>query len=344
MKTLLKKVALLSALMISFGLILLFVGLFLGGGMDLRSQAKLSIQQASTTFQSSIKLFPVAKTFFNIDKFGFDQEEKKLMVEINKNYEAHSGDYYEHGISGASEIKNLQICDFNGILEISESKDDSFGIESVYCGDYQFYIEDDTFYLAVFPSFKRRKPGQEPKLVLFVPSNMEYEEVYLYFQGKRAEVNAPLKGKEGYFLFPSGKTNKCSKLQFDNLRILSGASKTEINTLNAKDLSVDVGVGTISFNSSSVKNILANIGSGGLDFDGDISGNAELSCGMGKVNVTTIRHRNYYNYDINGSSFLVDTQDPGKRNIYMTNFEDNYSPNTAKLTSAYGKIIWNFNR
>lgn len=343
MKSLLKKTAFLTAILISSGLLLLFVGFFLGGGMDLTNQVKIGVSQMRTTVKDSLKMLPMMKTFFNLDEFGFDSNQGKMIVSINENYEEHEGDYSDLNIALIGEIRNLQITSLSGNLQIKQSPDNRFGIESSYCGKYQYYVEDETLYLAVFPAFKKDIPGKEPTIILYLPPYAYYEDVYIYFQGEKAELNMPMEGKQGYFIFPSGSNNTCAYLDFEDIHILSGVSKTKVEYCNTTDLTLDVGIGEIAFDELSADKLLANVGSGRIDICGDIRRNADLTCGMGQIRIESIRNHSYYNYDINGSSFLIHTGGDNRKDLYVAHYEDNSSANSMKITSAFGTVQLFFN-
>lgn len=299
MKKILKRSFILSLILLGCGLIGTVTGLFLGGANDWLLQAKQSYFTTKETVEQSLGNIPFMKAFFNIEGFSFELNDGKALFSLNEDYEKHSGDYFDFHVASKDEITSLEITDFDSVLTIRESKGDSFGIESRNAGDFQYYVEDGTFYIGVFPEFKNHSPVNPAELIVYIPGGVRFERAYVYFMGNRADIECTLTGTEGIFLSPNGDELNYEGLVFDTLKLQNGTGSSTVKTIEARDVLVDVGAGDCVIDSITADEFEGNVSSGDLSLSGDIR-DVNLKCGMGDVEFYPSRSENEYSIDLTG--------------------------------------------
>lgn len=77
-----------------------------------------------------------------------------------------------------------------------------------------------------------------------------------------------------------------------------GAGKLTIEALNAGNLNIDVGAGEVIARQFTVKDLEVDCSAGSGEFNGSVTNNADISCGIGKINMTLAESRKDYNYEL----------------------------------------------
>lgn len=126
----------------------------------------------------------------------------------------------------------------------------------------------------------------EGDLVVYVPKNIEFETI---------RINAG-----------AGKIN-IESLNTKELLLNLGAGNTEISRVNvSQKCSIDGGVGKLSILSGTINNLDLDIGIGQTDLVSKITGKSDINSGIGKVSIRLLGDKDNYKFKINKGIGAID--------------------------------------
>lgn len=231
-----------------------------------------------------------------------------------------------------SDIKSLDFQLGYGKVTIEEG--DNFHIEADNLPDNNFksYVENGTWvikskYTNCFRVFDINIPaghmghwnfGREPEINITVPEGFEADKISLDLGA--GVLNADnIKAKEGSFSVGAG-TMTIDKIQVnDKSDYKIGAGKLELDNVNASNMSVDCNVGH-------------------AQISGSISGNNNIRCDVGKVNLDLDGKQNDYYYQIDSSIGNVIINDENYKNNDRRSIGNDSSENKLFLDCSVGNI------
>ena len=126
----------------------------------------------------------------------------------------------------------------------------------------------------------------EGDLVVYVPKNIEFETI---------RINAG-----------AGKIN-IESLNTKELVLNLGAGNTEISNLHvSQKCSIDGGVGKLSILSGTINNLNLDMGVGQTDLASRITGRSDINSGIGKVSIKLLGDKDNYKFKINKGKGKID--------------------------------------
>ena len=85
---------------------------------------------------------------------------------------------------------------------------------------------------------------------------------------------------------------------FDEITVKAGASKSQINGLNAKKADLEIGVGEMTVKRANLSNLSIKCGVGHVKIDGIVKGKSKIECGVGKVELDLSGKKRDYGFDL----------------------------------------------
>lgn len=211
--------------------------------------------------------------------------------------------------SASAEIENTKNSDSveivfgGGTLYVQEWQNDNFGIEIVW-GDNTAGFNYN-YYL---------------------------KDKTLHLESSQKDGNLSQKGNNKVYVYiPTGK-----QLNSFDISVVSGSS--QIDKILSDNLILNV-VGNLKVSDISVKDVDITLVQGSADVRGKISGNANILCTSGTINMQLIGNSDGYNYSVDTTFGNINLN--GKNYGVMTSKKiANGSTNTVLLECVSGKIIF----
>ncbi|MBD5548467.1 MAG: DUF4097 family beta strand repeat protein [Lachnospiraceae bacterium] len=177
-------------------------------------------------------------------------------------------------------IKNLNLMLGAGSFVIRE-KDTDDGMIDIYIqgkGGCDYAKKGDTLYVEGFKGIKTIETDlSENVITLVIPAGTSMEEVDIEVGAGVMEI-VSLKAKE--------------------IDALIGAGELRIDQAQAQDLSAEIGVGRFEANNMDVEEASLTLSLGECIYEGAISGNLDIECDMGNMEISLSGHEDDYNYEI----------------------------------------------
>lgn len=326
--------------LIVLGAMITLVGFFLGGAKDWIAQEERSYRAATTFIEDSLILLPATRALNNPnDRLSFEVGDGETLLKINERYEIHNGNYSDDYVSLKDEIDSVEITCFNGDLRIKPSSTDYYRLSSSNAEDYQYYVEDGVLYLGIYPNLRPHDEANPETVTLFVPEDEYLDKFYVYFMGDNANISYTLKGDEGIFVFPSGRTFKAARLEFEKLTLQGGNKPMDIEEALATDVQVDVKSDRLSIGALKADNVKVSIASGYFYMTGSFD-NLDVEAGTGSVEVTLVDSPDDYNIDIQGRTGELIIGDEDLSSIFETySWIGNNSDRNISIKCALSKVI-----
>ena len=286
--------------LIAIGLIFGLVGTAFGGNRQLRDMAR------DGELSYSIDGWNFADHFINNNiLWWFDDEyEERTEHMAETTYPADGIKKLSLKI-GAAEVKVMPY-----------SKSGEFMISTNYLDRFEYGISDsDTFFIHSKGNIRNR--NWNPKIELYVPENMKFEDVVVDIGAGVADMYA---------------------LNCKNMDIQVGAGECIGDRIIVGDLKCDIGVGTVTLSDVKIGKSDFEIGMGSADILGKISGDTDIRCNMGSVNMELEGNMEDYNYEVSCAAGNVTIDDEmisvasGSRDI------DNQSDVTFDVECSMGNI------
>lgn len=227
---------------------------------------------------------------------------------------------------------DLQVCYGKVIV----NKGDTFSIEATHVvkDSIKSYVENGTWHIEEDPYNNRNLFGfnislgnigfwnrdYNPTIVVTVPESFEAESFDIDVDAGDVQIES-LISKDGTISVGAGRLN-VDHIKIDNSSSYRvDAGKMTLNDVELKDISLDCGVGQININ-------------------GVVTGNNDLSCDVGKIELSLKGSSKDYSYDI--STDIGKVMIDGRSYYNEITTIDNETGNSLNLTCGVGKITVDF--
>lgn len=238
--------------------------------------------------------------------------------EFNLAYPHYSGSHEDHNAAIADDIKNLSISLGGGSLYVEESDDSYFHIRSEHARKYQYYTQNDTFYITGFQSTDF---DDNNKIYLEIPSGKYFDDITI-------ELGA---GNITFY-----------QLLGNTAAMEIGAGRLTCNSLSVDNLSTEIGAGAMEVKNASVQNASFEIGVGRLSYHGEITGALDAECIMGSLDMHLKGHKKAHNYEIDYSMGNINIGGSSYTGIGYETSIDNEANSTYTLSCSMGNITISF--
>ncbi len=233
-------------------------------------------------------------------------------------------------------VRNIDIDISAGEVKIIRGDTFSITADHIIEDEMNTYVENGTWYISEddrftkygifsFPSnwFIGWNKHISPKITITIPEG---------FSAGKLDVNIgagvltadSLKAEDGLLHVDAG------KIKVDQLKI-SGKSECSVDT------------GEIVLQNVVLKNVRANCDVGSLHIDGEITGDNDITCGVGNVDLDLIGDYEDFNYNINCDIGNVKIDGKSYSGIDNQSVENNNSDNMLDLNCDIGHIDVEFN-
>ena len=324
------------------GVIMMITGLVMGGAGELSKEVKELVHVMRVGISETVERIPLLERITDFSGFTIvvDVDREDVSVEINDAYETIEGDYYNPTVADASEVHNLDISVLNGVCHILPSENGCFGVKSSGAEQYQCYVDEDTLYLNALP--KDWGKSEAAEIILYVPENQEYENVFLFCSGDGVVADVDLKGTEMDVSSICGENGINGKVDFAEMTVTAGIGTLSVKSLYAENLKLEVGTAEVKIENMTVKDAEVNLGVGSIFMQGSFRGDMVLNCGMGSLEMVLSGKQDAYNYDISGSAESVQIGTDMLAGMMMERWIDNGSDQKIILSCAMGSVRIDF--
>ncbi|MDF2484878.1 MAG: hypothetical protein K0R46_1046 [Herbinix sp.] len=142
---------------------------------------------------------------------------------------------------------------------------------------------------------------------------------------------------------------KAGDVEADVIRATTGDFNLAAGRLVVKMLEVsqessyEIGAGQMTLSNVKVNNITVDCGVGDVRIEGDVTGESDISCDVGKVELDLDRDEDDYSYDISASIGNVSIDNNSYHNISNRVINNDNAENDLSLICEIGKISVDFN-
>ncbi len=341
MKKYLRSLFKISMLLITTGAMAMIVGLLLGGAGELSREVTELVHVVRKGVSETVERIPLLESLTNVSGFTLVVDKDEVTVEMNEQYETMSGDYVDSEVADISEVQNLDVSILNGTCRIIPSGNGYYGVSSTHAGEYQCYAENGTLYLNAFPG-EFGKTQEDAEIVLYVPESAVTEKVYIFCSGEGLKVETLLTGKELHLSSIRGENVLNGPFVFDSAVLTIGVGTFEMSGLTAEEVKLEVSTADATIKELQARGLSVNLGIGSLSVEGNIEGNITLNCGMGHLDMSLAQMQNFYNYDISGSAESVQIGTDTLAGMVMERWIDNGSEYRITMSCAMGSVSIEF--
>ncbi len=263
----------------AIGLVLILIGGIFGG---LRQTEEIALRGGfSYPFYANAAVFETVVVNSDIDIKADDFF-----------YTETAGGYYENdNICAKEEIEELSMqvgtCEF----EVQEWDGDVYKIAAQNVPDLKCSVQNGTLYIKNIRH--HLKFSSKERLMLYVPKGAEFEFVKLELGAGKGTIKG-LTAEEMTVEVGAGELI-CRDLTLDKLRMEIGAGKADCSNCTVQDVRFEAGAGKLSY-------------------DGNISGDLDVSCALGEIEISIDGKYQDYDYDIEAAlgSVTIDQQSEGR--------------------------------
>ncbi|MBQ7766277.1 MAG: DUF4097 family beta strand repeat protein [Lachnospiraceae bacterium] len=338
MKRRLKSLFRIAISFVTIGVIMITVGLIMGGAGELSKEVTELVHVMRVGISETVERIPLLERITNFSGFTIvvDVDKEGVSAEINDAYETMEGDYYNPVVADAGEVECLDISILNGVCRILPSENGCFGVESSDAEQYQCYVVENTLYLNALP--KDWGKSEAAEIILYVPENQEYENVFLFCSGAGVVVDTALTGTEMDVSSICGDNIINADMDFKEMTMTAGIGTLSVKSLYTENLKLEVGTAEVVIENMTVGNMEANLGVGSILAQGSTNGDIVLNCGIGSLEMLLAGEQDSYNYDISGSAESVQIGTDTLAGMVMERWIDNNADKQITMSCAMGSV------
>lgn len=219
----------------------------------------------------------------------------------------------------AEDISDIKITLHSCELEITPSKDDRIRLEIEEGMEQYFHVTRKEHTLSVVDNRKTKKNLKAAHVTLQIPSGHKFDKVNM-------NVGA------GTILI--------DRLEADELTLEGGAGKIEAQTLIANtEFDAEIGAGDFNMKEAVLGDTDIECGVGHFQIDRcELNGNAEISGGVGEVNIGIIGEKKDFNYELSCGMGELEVFDDSFTSLGKDKEIDNGAAHTIRLECGMGKV------
>lgn len=243
----------------------------------------------------------------------------KSNIDFSNDYPTYSGKYENMQAALASEIAHLNIDLGGASCVISESSDEYFHVYTEDAHEFQYFIEDDTFYLKGFDD------------ISFSVHTLDSHVVYLDIPKNAAFENIDIMLGAGYMKADSLSAS-------NNMTLEVGAGEFIADSLTVNTLNLEIGAGNVEIEDALINNADVTVGFGNMTFYGTISKDLTAECGMGNMELFLADSYESHNYDIECAMGNMTLHEKTFSAIAYSDYIDHNADSTYTLECGMGNM------
>lgn len=222
----------------------------------------------------------------------------------------------------ADDISNLELSLGAGtfIIEEKDATDGMIDISVRGVGSCDYHVDGNTLYVDGFDNVDARLVhinDAENVITLKVPKDSSFDSTV-------TEIGAGIM--------------RVSNIDTKDFSVSLGAGEVDLEAMNVDDFSAEIGAGAMNADDMQINHASLSVDVGGCVFSGNISGDMEVECSMGSVELDLDGKQSDHNYDIECSAGNISMEGfsamvlDGERNI------DNGADSTYSISCDMGNV------
>lgn len=248
-----------------------------------------------------------------ITDFGYDVSEKSMFEHGYKLYKGNVSKYCP-----GEQIVNLDVNVGGCVFETKASADDKFYIEVKNANKFQGYVEDETLYIKAADGAKSWNKTKSCRITLYVPGNFSFGSVEVAM-GAGTLAFSELKALE-------------------DISLEVGAGQIVVERIQGLDLELEIGAGEIRLRDMEAGELAAEIGLGSFKAEGSVSGNVDISCSMGNVDLNLSDSEESFDYLIQCAMGNIDLGGGSYSGLAKEKKIQNGAARTMEIECSMGNV------
>lgn len=238
---------------------------------------------------------------------------------FDDSFPTYSGQHTDDNAAGGSDITELYLN--LGCVEftLAPSPDDAFHITSKGRGEYQYYVDENAFYIDGFIS-DRLIGTNNNKLTLEIP-DIDFECVDIDLDAGKATL---------------------SSINSDTVVIVIGAGELTIDDISCNDIYADIGAGSILIQNGRSENADFDVSMGSLTYKGCINADLSADVSMGDITLDIADSQYNHNYLLECDMGNITLGKKEYGGLAREIKDDNDADSTYSLMCAMGNITVSF--
>jgi hypothetical protein len=222
---------------------------------------------------------------------------------FHNGYEIYEGDFKKQPIS-SGQVTNIMLEMGNCELYIEKSTDDTCYLEVQEGDRFQFYQDGETLYVKTLDSRVLSSKwwnfdSWDCEVRVWLPEGVAYQKAYIEVGAGSAEIEE-LSAQNLTIKVGAGSV-KADRMTADELYLEIGAGAVKAEHIRADYMDAKVGAGSIKINQMEVKELEAQADAGNFHGEGSLTGNANLNCSVGNIELDLDGRPEDYNYSVSCS-------------------------------------------
>lgn len=307
MKKFMKVCAIIVAVILTIGIILMVAG-GCGGGLHTLS-GQIFRGELSLDMDDILKLG---------DNWTWDEYHDDIAGVFSDAYERiEDRDAYETTF-GAENIRNLEL-DLGGCaVTVTASPDGEYHVQAQKISAFQTYTEGDTLYVKGLKTGKwNLSTGM--KVIIQIPEGTAFDKVEMSLGAGDFKIDA---------------------IKATEMEVELGAGRLQVDSLQTGTFACEVGAGqAVIDNAAFVGNVTLSVGAGEMLVTGSIPGNLTAECGMGNVEITVTGSTEAdHNYEMECAAGNLTAGSRSVAGLVSEQSIDNGAASTYDLSCAMGNM------
>lgn len=232
-------------------------------------------------------------------------------------------DYEKEDLGTTDDIDAIEINLKAGELNIRESEDNMYRLEANQVYQMKCYMRGSILYVRSVGVKSDCTEIKKQKVTLYVPKNAGLQ-----------EVDIELGAGQG----------KIEQLQAEELSVEVGAGELRGTGIQADQAYIQVGAGMVDLKDCVLEDTEYEVGLGSLCYQGRLSGNTDVSCNMGSVEMQLDGQEEDYNYRIECAMGSVNIGDRHFSGMSGNKRLDNGADSMMNIDCAMGNITVQFEK
>lgn len=289
---------------------------FWGWSVSVGRKMGAVVQQVTDQIETAenLELLPGGMT-----DFGYDVSEKSM---FEHGYQLYKGDVKKY--CPGEEVENLDVNVGGCTLETKASSDGKFYIEVKNASKFQGYVEGGTLYIKAADGAKSWNKAKSCHITLYVPRDFSFVSVEVAMGAGTLDFSE-LKARE-------------------DISLEVGAGQIVVKSIqSAGHLELEIGAGEIRLQDMEAGELAAEIGMGSFTAEGSVTGNVEIQCSMGNVELDLADSEESFDYVIQCAMGSINLGGGSYSGLAQEKRIQNGAARTMEIECSMGNVEVNFN-
>lgn len=131
-------------------------------------------------------------------------------------------------------------------------------------------------------------------------------------------------------------------MQFSSADLEFGACDVEISDLDIEQMTLSLGASECNMERMNVQSFIVEVGAGDFEYSGSISGNAEIGCGAGDVELELSGRKEEFNYSLSGGMGEIEIGEMKYGSLAVDKSIDNSAQKSMSIECGMGNVSVDF--